>query len=80
MAGTAPRLKLTEIFLSLQGEARSAGLPTVFVRLTGCPLRCTYCDTAYAFYGGEWSDIDDINLLTAKFARRTCHCTPNTGL
>ena len=59
-APAAERLKLTEIFLSLQGEARSAGLPTVFVRLTGCPLRCTYCDTAYAFYGGEWSDIDAI--------------------
>ena len=59
-APAAERLKLTEIFLSLQGEARSAGLPTVFVRLTGCPLRCSYCDTAYAFYGGEWSDIDAI--------------------
>ena len=59
-APAADRLKLSEIFLSLQGEARSAGLPTVFVRLTGCPLRCTYCDTAYAFYGGEWSDIDAI--------------------
>ena len=66
-AGTARRLKLTEIFLSLQGEARSAGLPTVFVRLTGCPLRCTYCDTAYAFYGGEWSDIDDIVAKVAAF-------------
>ena len=66
-AGTAPRLKLTEIFLSLQGEARSAGLPSVFVRLTGCPLRCTYCDTAYAFYGGEWSDIDDIVAKVAAF-------------
>lgn len=59
-APAAERLKLTEIFLSLQGEARSAGLPTVFVRLTGCPLRCTYCDTAYAFYGGEWSDIEAV--------------------
>ncbi len=66
-AGTASRLKLTEIFLSLQGEARSAGLPTVFVRLTGCPLRCTYCDTAYAFYGGEWSDIEDIVAKVAAF-------------
>ena len=56
----SPRLKLTEIFLSLQGEARDAGWPTVFVRLTGCPLRCTYCDTAYAFHGGEWRDIDAI--------------------
>ena len=63
----ALRLKLTEIFLSLQGEARSAGLPTVFVRLTGCPLRCTYCDTAYAFYGGEWSDIEDIVAKVAAF-------------
>ena len=56
----ASRLKLTEIFLSLQGEARSVGLPTVFVRLTGCPLRCQYCDTAYAFHGGQWFEIDDI--------------------
>lgn len=55
-----PRLKITEIFLSLQGEADSIGWPTVFVRLTGCPLRCTYCDTAYAFHGGQWRDIDDI--------------------
>ncbi len=54
------RLKLTEIFLSLQGEARSAGLATVFVRLTGCPLRCQYCDTAYAFHGGQWFDIPEI--------------------
>lgn len=54
------RLKITEIFHSLQGEARNVGLPTVFVRLTGCPLRCAYCDTAYAFTGGEWMDIDAI--------------------
>ncbi|HAI94517.1 MAG TPA: 7-carboxy-7-deazaguanine synthase QueE [Xanthomonadaceae bacterium] len=54
------RLKITEIFLSLQGEAAAAGWPTVFVRLTGCPLRCRYCDTAYAFHGGQWRDIDDI--------------------
>jgi 7-carboxy-7-deazaguanine synthase len=59
-ASTADRLKITEIFLSLQGEARDAGWPTVFVRLTGCPLRCQYCDTAYAFHGGEWWSIDDI--------------------
>ncbi len=55
-----PRLKITEIFTSLQGEADAAGWPSVFVRLTGCPLRCTYCDTAYAFHGGTWWDIDDI--------------------
>src|SRR5437016_1950377 len=48
------RLRITEIFHSLQGESITVGLPTVFVRLTGCPLRCQYCDTAYAFYGGEW--------------------------
>ena len=69
-APAAERLKLSEIFLSLQGEARSAGLPTVFVRLTGCPLRCTYCDTAYAFYGGEWSDIDAIVAQVRAFGVR----------
>ena len=53
-------LKITEIFHSLQGEARQAGLPTVFIRLTGCPLRCTYCDSEYAFYGGEWIHFDQI--------------------
>jgi len=55
-----PRLKLTEIFRSLQGEADTVGIPTVFVRLTGCPLRCGYCDTTYAFHGGEWWSIDKI--------------------
>jgi 7-carboxy-7-deazaguanine synthase len=54
------RLKITEIFHSLQGEADSVGIPTVFVRLTGCPLRCQYCDTAYAFYGGEWWDLEAV--------------------
>lgn len=52
--------RITEIFYSLQGETRTVGLPTVFVRLTGCPLRCTYCDTVYAFHGGEKRDIVDI--------------------
>lgn len=65
-AASAERLKITEIFLSLQGEAREAGWPTVFVRLTGCPLRCQYCDTAYAFHGGEWWTIDAILAEVAK--------------
>jgi len=53
-------LRITEIFHSLQGESSRVGLPTVFVRLTGCPLRCTYCDSEYAFYGGKKFFIDDI--------------------
>ncbi|MEE7546638.1 7-carboxy-7-deazaguanine synthase QueE [Xanthomonas sp. Kuri4-1] len=65
-----PRLKITEIFLSLQGEADAAGWPTVFVRLTGCPLRCRYCDTAYAFHGGEWHDIDAIVAQVAGYGVR----------
>src|SRR5690554_1924014 len=69
-ASTADRLKLTEVFLSLQGEARDAGWPTVFVRLTGCPLRCVYCDTAYAFHGGEWREIDSILAEVAGFGVR----------
>lgn len=56
----AQRLKITEVFLSLQGEAATAGLPTAFLRLTGCPLRCQYCDTAYAFHGGRWLDFEQI--------------------
>ena len=68
-----PRLKLTEIFHSLQGEADAVGWPTVFVRLTGCPLRCTYCDTAYAFYGGEWWTLDAVLEQVASFgARHVC--------
>ena len=60
-AGTSqPRLRITEIFLSLQGESTRVGLPSVFVRLTGCPLRCGYCDTAYAFHGGQSRGLDDI--------------------
>jgi 7-carboxy-7-deazaguanine synthase len=72
-SASADRLKLTEIFLSLQGEARSIGWPTVFVRLTGCPLRCQYCDTAYAFHGGRWWDIDAILAEVASLgARHVC--------
>jgi 7-carboxy-7-deazaguanine synthase len=66
----ATRLRITEIFFSLQGETRTVGLPTVFVRLTGCPLRCQYCDTAYAFHGGDWKDLDAIlNEVHAYQAR-----------
>ena len=61
------RLKLTEIFRSLQGEADTAGIPTVFVRLTGCPLRCQYCDTAYAFHGGEWAELQDVLRTVRAF-------------
>jgi 7-carboxy-7-deazaguanine synthase len=71
MSSPAPeRLRLTEIFLSVQGEARDVGWPTVFVRLTGCPLRCQYCDTAYAFHGGQWWDIDAILAEVAKHGVR----------
>jgi 7-carboxy-7-deazaguanine synthase len=66
----ARRLKITEIFHSLQGEADSVGFPTVFVRLTGCPLRCQFCDTAYAFHGGEWLTVDDVLAKVASFATR----------
>lgn len=61
------RLRLTEIFFSLQGETRTVGLPTVFIRLTGCPLRCQYCDTAYAFNGGQWHTFDEIFAEVAKY-------------
>ena len=57
---TSATLRITEIFYSLQGETKRVGLPTVFVRLTGCPLRCTYCDTAYAFTGGETVSISTV--------------------
>jgi len=62
-----PRLRITEIFHSLQGEGASVGWRTVFVRLTGCPLRCGYCDTAYAFKGGEWREMDEILDQVAGF-------------
>lgn len=61
-------LRITEIFHSLQGEAKTVGIPTVFVRLTGCPLRCQYCDTAYAFDGGELMELDAIKAVLEKFS------------
>jgi len=67
------RLRITEIFHSLQGEARDVGKPTVFVRLTGCPLRCTWCDTEYAFHGGDWRDVAGIVDEVATYgARHVC--------
>jgi 7-carboxy-7-deazaguanine synthase len=69
----AGMLKISEIFHSLQGEARDAGRPTVFIRLTGCPLRCTYCDSEYAFFGGQWMHFDDILRETDGYrARHVC--------
>ncbi|HEX7342468.1 MAG TPA: 7-carboxy-7-deazaguanine synthase QueE [Rhodanobacteraceae bacterium] len=68
-----PRLRVSEIFHSIQGEADAVGWPTVFVRLTGCPLRCVWCDTEYAFHGGQWHDIDDIlREVDSHAARHVC--------
>ena len=71
------RLRITEIFCSLQGETRTTGLPTTFVRLTGCPLRCGYCDTSYAFRGGEWLELETILARVAGFGVR--HVTVTGG-
>ena len=68
--GGARRLKITEIFYSLQGEADTVGFPTVFVRLTGCPLRCRFCDTAYAFHGGEWRTLDEVLATVGNYSPR----------
>ncbi len=66
-------LRITEIFHSLQGESSSVGYPTVFIRLTGCPLRCTYCDTTYSFHGGERMSLSDVLDKVASFgARHVC--------
>jgi 7-carboxy-7-deazaguanine synthase len=66
----ASRLRINEIFYSLQGEARTVGIPTVFVRLTGCPLRCTWCDTEYAFTEGDWMSLDAILTKVGEYAPR----------
>jgi len=65
-----PQLRISEIFYSLQGETSRVGLPTVFVRLTGCPLRCTYCDTTYAFTGGHNMEIEQILEEVARHGTR----------
>jgi 7-carboxy-7-deazaguanine synthase len=61
------QLRITEIFYSLQGESSTVGFPTVFVRLTGCPLRCGYCDTTYAFKGGVWQDLQAVMAQVAVY-------------
>lgn len=70
-------LRISEIFFSLQGETRTVGLPTVFVRLTGCPLRCTYCDTEYAFEGGKLMTLDAV--LEAVAAYKPAYVTVTGG-
>jgi 7-carboxy-7-deazaguanine synthase len=71
-----PRLRVNEIFYSLQGESTHAGRPCVFVRLTGCPLRCTYCDSEYAFYDGRWMGLD---AVLAAVAAHPCRLVEVTG-
>ena len=70
-------LRITEIFLSLQGEANTVGRPTVFVRLTGCPLRCQYCDSEYAFSGGTMMSLDDITQRVCELG--VAHVTVTGG-
>lgn len=74
---TSPTLRITEVFHSLQGETTTAGLPTVFIRLTGCPLRCQYCDTEYAFHGGSQRSIDELVEQALSFG--TTHVTVTGG-
>jgi len=67
------RVKLTETFVSIQGEADAVGWPTLFIRLTGCPLRCVYCDTQYSFYGGEWHTVPGLlDLARDSGVRHVC--------
>jgi len=67
------RVKLTETFVSIQGEADAVGWPTLFVRLTGCPLRCVYCDTQYSFYGGEWKTVAELlEVARGSGVRHVC--------
>ncbi|WP_330927421.1 7-carboxy-7-deazaguanine synthase QueE [Candidatus Sororendozoicomonas aggregata] len=73
---TSETLRITEIFYSLQGETRTSGLPTVFIRLTGCPLRCNWCDTEYAFHGGERMTLD---AIVAEVRRHQARYVTVTG-
>ncbi len=67
------RLKVTETFVSIQGEADAVGWPTLFIRLTGCPLRCVYCDTQYAFHGGDWRDVGAlVEIARGSGVRHVC--------
>ena len=67
------RVKVTETFVSIQGEADAVGWPTQFIRLTGCPLRCVYCDTQYAFHGGDWREVSDlVEVARASGVRHVC--------
>lgn len=76
MSSASNSLRISEIFFSLQGETSRVGLPTVFVRLTGCPLRCTYCDTTYAFTGGQSMTLE---AIMAEVARHAPHFVTVTG-
>jgi 7-carboxy-7-deazaguanine synthase len=67
------RLKVTETFVSIQGEADAVGWPSLFIRLTGCPLRCVYCDTQYAFHGGEWQTMEQlVDVARGSGVRHVC--------
>jgi 7-carboxy-7-deazaguanine synthase len=67
------RLKVTETFVSIQGEADAVGWPTLFIRLTGCPLRCVYCDTQYSFYGGDWRSLEELlSIARESGVRHAC--------
>ena len=67
------RVKLTETFVSIQGEADAVGWPTLFIRLTGCPLRCVYCDTQYSFYGGDWRTVPElVEVANGSGVRHVC--------
>ena len=77
LPGAPRRIRLTEIFLSLQGEGLTTGVPTVFIRFTGCPLRCRYCDTAYAFHGGAYQTLDEV--IRAATGYGVSHVTVTGG-